>query len=57
MEEVSFDLTGIAWNVGRQLWPDWNILEWRKLPGMAWNGRSQFWPDWNRLEWRKLVLA
>jgi hypothetical protein len=30
MEDVSFGLTKIAWNVGSQLWPDLNGLEWKK---------------------------
>jgi hypothetical protein len=43
MEEVSFVLTGIAltganrfcltgiaWNIKSQFWPDWTGLEWRK---------------------------
>jgi hypothetical protein len=47
MEEISFGLTGIAWNGKSQFWPDWNGLEWRK----------PFWPVLNGLEWRNSVLA
>jgi hypothetical protein len=30
MEEVGFDLTGMAWNKEVGFWPDWNGLEGRK---------------------------
>jgi hypothetical protein len=52
MEEVCFDLTGMAWNeeVGFG------------LTGMAWKGKNQFCPDrkaWNggALDWQMSVLA
>jgi hypothetical protein len=47
MEEVGFDLTGMAWNkeVGFG------------LTGMAWKGESQFCPDRNGLDWQMSVLA
>jgi hypothetical protein len=44
MDEVSLGLTEVAWNIGSQLWPDWNGLEWKKvsfgLTGIDWNGGS-----------------
>jgi hypothetical protein len=30
MDQISLGLTGIAWNVGSQLRPDWNGFEWKK---------------------------
>jgi translation elongation factor EF-1beta len=27
MEEIGFGLTGMAWNRGSRVWPDWNSLE------------------------------
>jgi hypothetical protein len=47
MEEVGFDLTGMAWNRGSRFCPDWNGLE----------GRKSFLSDCNSLEWRKLFLV
>jgi hypothetical protein len=60
MEEVGFDLTGMAlntkggfgltgmaWKGESQFCPD------RK----AWNGGGQFWPAWNGLQWRKLIFG
>jgi hypothetical protein len=43
MEEVSFLLTGMAWNGGRLFWPHCNGLELRKLvlSGLEWFGMDQ----------------
>jgi hypothetical protein len=46
-EEVGFGLTGMAWKRESQFYPD------RK----AWNGGGQFWPDVNGLDCQMLVLA
>jgi hypothetical protein len=46
-EEVGFGLTGMAWKGESQFCPD------RK----AWNGGGQFWPHLNGLDWQMSPLA
>jgi hypothetical protein len=60
MEEVGFDLSGMAWNeeVGFGL----TGMPWKKESQFcpdrkAWYGGGQFWPDLNGLDWQMLVLA
>jgi hypothetical protein len=61
MKEVSFDLTGMAWNegvgfglTGKMAWKgESQICSDRK----AWNGGGQFWPDLNGLDRQMSVLA
>jgi hypothetical protein len=45
MEEVTYILTGMAWNGGNRFWrPEMKEVGFG-LTGMAWNRGSRFWPE------------